>query len=213
MSKICAICGKKIPWASDFQFGDFSLCPECYGSFKSWLSDDIDGNIAKIQKMLEGEISDCNLRKEIDKHLLELIGQRDERRKAEQEQLEEQQKIKQERKNEMEAALTKGEVVITTTTFFPGHEVLSILSVVSGCVAIGSGVFTYFKSSFSDFFGAESKGLARKLLEARRAADDQMKEQAESMGANAVINAAYSISNFTRDISEILATGTAVILK
>jgi len=50
------------------------------------------------------------------------------------------------------------------------------------------------------------------LNESRQEAIDRMKQQAQAIGANAVINVRFSTANITAGASEILAYGTAVVV-
>ena len=84
---------------------------------------------------------------------------------------------------------------------------------VSGCITLGAGIIRSKMSEFSEFFGTQSKGFSRKLSRSRQLAEDLMMEEAKAIGANAVIDIHYQISNFGRELNGILVTGTAVICK
>ncbi|MEJ2527926.1 MAG: YbjQ family protein, partial [Sulfurovaceae bacterium] len=59
-------------------------------------------------------------------------------------------------------------------------------------------------------FGGELKGYTELLSEARDEAIDRMINQAQSMGANAILNVRFSTSSITAGASELYVYGTAV---
>jgi uncharacterized protein YbjQ (UPF0145 family) len=58
--------------------------------------------------------------------------------------------------------------------------------------------------------GGELKGYTELLQEARQEAIDRMIQQAQSVGANAIVNVRFSTSNITQGAAELFAYGTAV---
>ena len=68
-------------------------------------------------------------------------------------------------------------------------------------------------AGLKNIFGGELKGYTELLSESRREATDRMIKQAESLGANAVLNVRYSTSSITQGAAELYAYGTAVIVE
>ena len=68
-------------------------------------------------------------------------------------------------------------------------------------------------ASLKNIVGGELKSYTELLLEARKEATERMVEQAESVGANAVLNVRFSTSSITQGAAELLAYGTAVVLE
>ena len=62
-------------------------------------------------------------------------------------------------------------------------------------------------------FGGELKGYTELLTESRKEATARMIEQAQSIGANAVINVRFSTSSVTAGASELFVYGTAVVVE
>ncbi|MEO1862382.1 MAG: YbjQ family protein, partial [Verrucomicrobiia bacterium] len=58
--------------------------------------------------------------------------------------------------------------------------------------------------------GGELKGYTELMREARQQATDRMVEQAEELGANAIINIRYTTTSVSQGAAEMLAYGTAV---
>lgn len=78
-------------------------------------------------------------------------------------------------------------MIITTTDMISDHEVQEILGIVSGSSIRGT---TYIKDAiakFSDVFGGSSKGYKKELEKTTADAFKNLIEQAEEIGADAVI--------------------------
>lgn len=65
-------------------------------------------------------------------------------------------------------------------------------------------------ASLKNLFGGELKGYTELLNESRNQAIARMVEQAQSMGANAVVNVRFSTTSVAQGAAEILVYGTAV---
>ncbi len=102
---------------------------------------------------------------------------------------------------------------LTTTEEIPDHRVKEILGVVFGsCVQtkhLGKDIGAGLKS----IIGGEARGYTEMLEEARRAATNRMVQQAEAMGANAIVAMRYTTSQTMRGAAEIIAFGSAAIVE
>jgi len=67
-------------------------------------------------------------------------------------------------------------------------------------------------AGLKNLVGGELKGYTELLQESRKEATDRMIAQANSIGANAVLNVRYSTSSIAAGAAEIYVYGTAVIL-
>ena len=65
-------------------------------------------------------------------------------------------------------------------------------------------------ASFKTIVGGELKGYTEMMNDARKNATDRMIEQAEAMGADAIVAVRYSSSAVMDGAAEIMAYGTAV---
>jgi uncharacterized protein YbjQ (UPF0145 family) len=65
-------------------------------------------------------------------------------------------------------------------------------------------------ASFKNLVGGELKGYTELLQEARQEALDRLIEQAQAVGANAVVNIRFSTSSIAQGAAELFAYGTAV---
>ena len=68
-------------------------------------------------------------------------------------------------------------------------------------------------ASVKNIFGGELKGYTELLTEAREEATGRMVQQAEAIGANAVINVRFSTSSVAAGAAELFVYGTAVVLE
>ena len=78
-------------------------------------------------------------------------------------------------------------MLLTTTNTIEGHDITRYYGIVSGETIIGANVFKDFFAGIRDIVGGRSSSYESVLREAKETALQEMKEQAERMGANAVI--------------------------
>jgi uncharacterized protein YbjQ (UPF0145 family) len=67
-------------------------------------------------------------------------------------------------------------------------------------------------AGLKNMFGGELTAYTELLQESREEATNRMIEQANAVGANAVLNVRFSTSSITAGAAEIYVYGTAVIL-
>ena len=68
-------------------------------------------------------------------------------------------------------------------------------------------------AGLKNIFGGELKGYTELLQESREEAMERMIQQAEEVGANAVLNVRFSTSSVAAGAAELFAYGTAVVLE
>lgn len=103
-------------------------------------------------------------------------------------------------------------MLISNIEFLPGYTVTQHLGLVQGSTVRAKHVGRDMMAGLKNIVGGELKGYTELLNESRQEAIDRMKQQAEAIGANAVINVRFSTANITAGASEILAYGTAVVV-
>jgi len=101
-------------------------------------------------------------------------------------------------------------VVHSNTETIPGKEIVQFYGVVSGSTVRAKHIGRDFMASLKNIVGGELKGYTELLQEARADALQRMSEQAESLGANAVVNVRFSTSSIAQGAAELFAYGTAV---
>jgi uncharacterized protein YbjQ (UPF0145 family) len=103
-------------------------------------------------------------------------------------------------------------MLLTTLEFVPGKTITKHLGLVQGSTVRAKHVGRDIMGGFKNVFGGELKGYTELMQESREEAIDRMKQQAQSIGANAIINIRFSTSSITQGASELFAYGTAVVL-
>ncbi|TFH85020.1 YbjQ family protein [Billgrantia azerbaijanica] len=104
-------------------------------------------------------------------------------------------------------------VILTTSSHLEGYRVTEHLDIVSAECVFGMNVIKDLFAGFRDFFGGRNKSSQDALREARIACLDELRREAASLGANAVIavDLDYSeISGGGKSMLFLVATGTAV---
>jgi uncharacterized protein YbjQ (UPF0145 family) len=103
-------------------------------------------------------------------------------------------------------------MILINTDNIPGKEITEVLGLVKGSTIRAKHVGKDIVSGLRMLVGGEMKEYAEMLEEARSIALAKMTKQAESLGADAVINIRFSTSAVMQGAAEILAYGTAIKL-
>lgn len=103
-------------------------------------------------------------------------------------------------------------MLVTTTSTLEGREIADYLGIVSGETIIGANLFKDFFAGIRDIVGGRSGSYEDVLREAKETALREMSEQAERMGANAVIGVDldYETVGSSGSMLMVTAAGTAV---
>lgn len=94
----------------------------------------------------------------------------------------------------------------------PGQE-FDVIGLVKGNVVQSKNLGKDIGASFKTLVGGELKGYTEMLQEARQIATKRMVDEAESLGADAVINVKFSSAAIMQGAAEVIAYGTAVKFK
>ena len=101
-------------------------------------------------------------------------------------------------------------MILSNVETVPGKTIIEFYGVVSGSTVRAKHVGRDLMAGLKNLVGGELKGYTELLQEARQEAVDRMVEQAQSVGANAVVNVRFSTSSVTQGAAELFAYGTAV---
>lgn len=101
-------------------------------------------------------------------------------------------------------------MLISNIEIIPNHKVVEHVGLVQGSTVKAKHAGKDFMAGLKNVFGGELTGYTELLQESREEAIKRMQEQAQSLGANAVINVRFATSAIAAGASEILAYGTAV---
>lgn len=104
-------------------------------------------------------------------------------------------------------------MLVTNVEMIPGRRVVKHLGLVQGSTVRAKHVGKDFLASLKNIVGGELRGYTELLNEAREEAIERMKQQAQSVGANAILNVRFSTSSITQGAAELFAYGTAVVLE
>ena len=103
---------------------------------------------------------------------------------------------------------------MTSTTFdVPGYYVTQSLGLVRGIVVRSRSVFGQIGAGVQMIFGGNITIFTTMCEQARENAYEIMLEQAQHIGANAVIGVRYDATDITRGVTEVLCYGTAVVVE
>ncbi len=104
-------------------------------------------------------------------------------------------------------------MILVTTDFVPGKEIKKVLGLVRGNTIRARHIGRDISAALKNIVGGEIRDYTKMMAESREQALDRMVEEAESLGANAIINVRFTTSMIMQSASEILAYGTAVIVE
>ena len=103
-------------------------------------------------------------------------------------------------------------MLLLNIDYIPGKEV-EVLGIVKGTVVQTKNFGKDFMAGMKTLVGGEIKGYTEMLTEARQIATKRMVDEAENMGADAVLNIRFGSSAVMSGAAEIIAYGTAVKIK
>ena len=102
---------------------------------------------------------------------------------------------------------------VVNTETVTGYELVEIKGMVQGNTVRAKHVGRDIAAGLKNLVGGELKGYTELLTESRRQAVERMMAQAQELGANAIVNVRFATSAITAGASEMLAYGTAVVVK
>ena len=104
-------------------------------------------------------------------------------------------------------------MIISNLELMPGKRVTKHLGLVQGSTVRSKHIGRDLMAGLKNIFGGELKGYTELLQDAREEATARMIEQANSVGANAILNIRFSTSSITSGAAELFAYGSAVTLE
>ena len=102
---------------------------------------------------------------------------------------------------------------MTTTNTLDGHVIEEYKGVITGEAILGANIFKDIFASITNIIGGRSGAYEKSLQEARAIAMRELEEQAQALGANAVIGIDVDYESIGADGSNMLmvsVSGTAV---
>jgi uncharacterized protein YbjQ (UPF0145 family) len=101
-------------------------------------------------------------------------------------------------------------VSVTTSHALPGMELVEHLGEVFGATVRSRNLFTDLGAGLRNAVGGEVRGYTDMLAVARREALDRLRQDAEALGANAVVSMRLATNSVVDGVVEIVAYGAAV---
>ena len=103
-------------------------------------------------------------------------------------------------------------MILTTTEHIPSKE-YDIIGLVRGGTIQSKNLGKDMTQGLKTLVGGEIVGYTEMLVEARQIATKRMVDEAEALGADAVVNVRYGSSAVMQGAAEVIAYGTAVKFK
>ncbi len=104
-------------------------------------------------------------------------------------------------------------MLITNVETIPGKKIVKLFGLVSGSTVRAKHVGRDIMAGFKNVFGGELKGYTELLAESREQSMERMINQAEGLGANAIVNVRFSTSSIAAGAAELYVYGTAVTVQ
>ena len=103
-------------------------------------------------------------------------------------------------------------MLLVNIDYIPGRE-LEPLGLVIGSTIQSKNIGRDITQSFKPLGGGELKSYTDMMDQARALATQRMEQEAEALGADAVVNIRYSSASVMQGAAEVMAYGTAVRFK
>jgi uncharacterized protein YbjQ (UPF0145 family) len=104
-------------------------------------------------------------------------------------------------------------LIIVTTEGVEGKKVKRTIGMARGSTIRAKNIGKDIMAAFRNMAGGEITEYVKMMAEAREEALKRMTDNAEEMGANAVICVRFGTSMVMQNAAEVLAYGTAVVLE
>lgn len=102
------------------------------------------------------------------------------------------------------------QVILSNTETVPGKRITEFYGVVSGNTVRAKHIGRDIMAGLKNVIGGELVGYTELLQDSRIEATERMVAQAQSMGANAIVNVRFATSSISQGAAELFAYGTAV---
>ena len=105
------------------------------------------------------------------------------------------------------------EMIIVNTPSIPNKTIIEVLGIARGSTVRARNVGQDIFAGLKNIIGGEISEYTKLQAQSREQALQRMKDDAERIGANAIVNVRLTTSMVMQGCSEILAYGTAVVVK
>lgn len=104
-------------------------------------------------------------------------------------------------------------MILVTTDTIPGKKITRVLGLVRGNTIRARHIGRDIMAGFKNLIGGEITDYTKMMAESREQALDRMIEDAESLGANAIVGVYFTTTSMMQSAAELLVYGTAVIIE
>ncbi|PHP67230.1 hypothetical protein CSC94_09295 [Zhengella mangrovi] len=108
-------------------------------------------------------------------------------------------------------------MITTTTNTIEGHQIVEYRGIVTGEAILGTNIFRDLFAGIRDLVGGRSGSYEKVLRDARETAIRELEDEAQRLGANAVIGIDLDYENISTGSSGsmlmVSASGTAVVIR
>jgi len=104
-------------------------------------------------------------------------------------------------------------IKLVNIDYIPGYEITEALGLVKGQIVQSKNIGRDFMAGMKTIVGGEIAGYTEMLMQARKLATKRMVDDANNLGADAIINIRYGSSSVMNGAAEVIAYGTAVKIK
>ena len=104
-------------------------------------------------------------------------------------------------------------MLMVTTDSVPGKQIVEVKGLVKGSTVRSKHIGKDISASFKTIVGGELNGYNEMLIEARQIAIGRMADEANSLEANAIVGLRLMSSSVMAGAAEMVAYGTAVVVK
>ena len=101
-------------------------------------------------------------------------------------------------------------MIVVTTDTIPGKKVVKALGIVKGNTIRARHVGKDILAGLKNLIGGEIEEYTKMMAESREQSLNRMVEDAQSLGADAIINVRFMTASMMQSAAELLAYGTAV---
>jgi uncharacterized protein YbjQ (UPF0145 family) len=104
-------------------------------------------------------------------------------------------------------------MLVVTTPSIPGYRIVRVTGIVSGMSIRTRGLLGRLGASVEAIVGGRSEAYITELKKAREEALRDLVEEAQRLGANAVVGVDFETSEVLEGFLVVAATGTAVVVE
>ena len=101
-------------------------------------------------------------------------------------------------------------MIFTNIAIVPGKDIVEHYGIVQGSTVRAKHIGRDFMATLKNLVGGELRGYTELLQDSREEAMARMGDQADQLGANAVINIRFATSSIAQGAAELFVYGTAV---